>query len=466
MTIGERLLRLRTDAGMSQADVAGADMSPAYVSLIEKGKRHPSLEMVHALAARLDVTVEDLLDDEPSERSRRIDLEIMFAKLAIEHGEAADARDRLQALLGEGKLRRAVRDEVRFLLARAYDHLDDSQAAIALLTRLFDECRKGSAHVPMCDVGIMLVGRYISAGDLGQATQAGEIAIEAAEAQGMAGSADYYDLVATVLLAYIERGDYSHATAELNRVLATLEGADHVDPAVAKPGQGALYWNAAVLAERQGEVHHAVKLAEKALGHMSELDNKRDFARLRMELAGLVLLADPTEIARAKDLLDRCEADLQDLGSRADLAVWCRTTAQVWLNLGDLGPSEARARQAVDMSAKASTSDKALAWVTLSDVLGAQGRPDEAQSALEVATATLSAINPPTRATALHWRAIAERFLEHGLQEQAITAFRNALDGGDLRDVTAQGRAHVSSLGQRAVANTGVITRSQPRVSL
>jgi len=57
-TVGERIKRLREEAGMSQRELTnGLDrVTYAYVSRIEAGTRTPSLRALRQLAGRLGVT--------------------------------------------------------------------------------------------------------------------------------------------------------------------------------------------------------------------------------------------------------------------------------------------------------------------------------------------------------------------------------------------------------------------------
>jgi transcriptional regulator with XRE-family HTH domain len=64
--IGGRLLELRQAVQLSQERLAAAaGVSTNYVSLIEKGQRLPSLEVLSRLAAVLGVPVTALLEEPP-----------------------------------------------------------------------------------------------------------------------------------------------------------------------------------------------------------------------------------------------------------------------------------------------------------------------------------------------------------------------------------------------------------------
>ncbi|MDR7450212.1 MAG: tetratricopeptide repeat protein [Armatimonadota bacterium] len=59
--LGQRIRQLRQSRGLTQADLAGNDVSKGYISLIEKGVVKPSLETLQAIAFRLGTSVDALL---------------------------------------------------------------------------------------------------------------------------------------------------------------------------------------------------------------------------------------------------------------------------------------------------------------------------------------------------------------------------------------------------------------------
>lgn len=59
-TLAERILRLRTERGLSQREIEVPGVSNAYISRIEKGQRTPSLRAIRTMAERIGVTPEYL----------------------------------------------------------------------------------------------------------------------------------------------------------------------------------------------------------------------------------------------------------------------------------------------------------------------------------------------------------------------------------------------------------------------
>ncbi|WP_082916174.1 helix-turn-helix transcriptional regulator [Plantibacter sp. H53] len=61
---GARVRELRVSHGWSQEDFAHrANLDRTYVSGIERGRRNPTLDIIHRLAETLDVPAADLLTE-------------------------------------------------------------------------------------------------------------------------------------------------------------------------------------------------------------------------------------------------------------------------------------------------------------------------------------------------------------------------------------------------------------------
>jgi transcriptional regulator with XRE-family HTH domain len=69
-TLGKRLREARLAAGMGLREFARkAEISPSYVSQIENGKTHPSIQSLYAFARILNAPISELFVDEPSDNS-------------------------------------------------------------------------------------------------------------------------------------------------------------------------------------------------------------------------------------------------------------------------------------------------------------------------------------------------------------------------------------------------------------
>jgi transcriptional regulator with XRE-family HTH domain len=459
-TFAERLRDLRREAGLTQVDLAGGDLSPSYISLLESGKRSPSGEVVQQLAARLGCSVSQLSEGQPSEREERLTLELAYARLAIEHGESADARGRLERVLADEGLAPRTRDEAQLLLGRAYHGLGDPAGAVAVLQPLFDRACAGQTNQSMLEVAILLCYCYYSSGDLHRASRVGAHAMEIAQPRGLAGSDDYFRLGATVMGIHFDLGDFLFARHMGQQLAEEAEEADR--PA----GQAAIYWNAAVLAEYEGRLGEAVKLCEQALARMGELENTRDFARLRLAVAGILMACDPPAVDEAAALLDRCSGDLRDLGVKSDYAEWAYVRSAVLLHRGDVSRAEDQAREAISLLRGQLCPEGVRAQLALADCLMAREANADAAEALREANEQLE-LAGNGRAIGLIWRELAERLVDLQEYDAAAHAFRRALDHGGIRDRSAMTRQVVrdfagASLLAASGVNRSVEERPQP----
>jgi transcriptional regulator with XRE-family HTH domain len=439
-TFGDRLRQLRREAGLSQTELAGTELSASYVSLLEAGKRTPSGEVVNQLAVRLGCSTTQLLEGRESERDQRIALEIAYARLAVTHGEAADARDRLARLIREDGLPIRSRDEITMLLGRATELTGEHVTAIQIFLPLLDRAERGDTHIPACELANTISHCYLQTGDTNQAAVIGERGLTAATARGLVGSADYFKLAASVMLAYTQLGDFVHARMWADRVIT------HAESAGQPLGQAAIYWNSALIAEYEGRIDEALHLCERAMGHFSELDDARNYARLLVAVGQIHLAGDPPQPDRAADLLTRAENDIRDLGSRDDVAEWSYTRSTVQLYLGELDGAQEAARAAITLlSTTEASAMKAAAFITLGDALAAMNQDEHSVEAWRQAFAQLE-LAGVSRVLSLQWRELAERLFDAGELERAVQSYRCALDGAGVRDRSRAVRQKITEL--------------------
>lgn len=429
-TFGERLRTLRRAAGLSQTQLAGDGISPSYVSLLESDRRRPSPSVAAQLAAKLGCSTSQLLDGEPSERERRIQLELSYAELVLRHDRPADAVARLKGLLDEPEILPGDRAEAALLLARAYEREGDLPAAVATLMPLFERARVGDAPIAVTRVATHLCYCHLAAGDLNRAVVLGEQALEACRGQGLERTDEYFLLASTVMMAYADLGDELHAAVWARQLIAEAEEAG------SRRGQAGLYWNAALLAERDGRLDEALHLSRRALAHLGELGESRDLARLKLAVADVMLASEPPLVDEAREILDRAEPDLHRLGGELDLVDWSFLRSRVALLGGDVVEAEALARGGIDrMPQEASSEHLSISHQALGDALAAQGRHAEGVEHYLIA-ADLRAMEAPSRGSALAWRELAERLWAEGEHESAARAFRMALGAAGVRDRT------------------------------
>ena len=89
-TIGERLLRLRREKGLSQLKLAGPGVSTAHISRIESGSRQPSVKAIRLLARELGVSPEYLETGSDIHAFESLELQLTEAEVQVRLGDDLD----------------------------------------------------------------------------------------------------------------------------------------------------------------------------------------------------------------------------------------------------------------------------------------------------------------------------------------------------------------------------------------
>lgn len=113
MHIGEKIKALRTAKMMTQAELAGDQITRNMLSRIEHGAAFPSLQTVTYLAARLNVPAGFLLAEEGDDFLYRKMNSIGNIRHAFSRGDYRSCRDICESLFGEGR----SDDEIALILA-------------------------------------------------------------------------------------------------------------------------------------------------------------------------------------------------------------------------------------------------------------------------------------------------------------------------------------------------------------
>ena len=88
VTLGQRIRHFRTAADLTLGDLGDAiGVSASQLSLLENGKREPRLSMLTALAERLGISVQALLDDTPPTARAALEIELERAQSGALYAE-------------------------------------------------------------------------------------------------------------------------------------------------------------------------------------------------------------------------------------------------------------------------------------------------------------------------------------------------------------------------------------------
>ena len=81
-----RIRRLRGEKGLTQAQLGHPELSEAFISMIEAGKRRPSHEALEHIAARLDVDVQHLISGRPVGLEVELEMALQDARREVDSG--------------------------------------------------------------------------------------------------------------------------------------------------------------------------------------------------------------------------------------------------------------------------------------------------------------------------------------------------------------------------------------------
>jgi tetratricopeptide (TPR) repeat protein len=417
--LGRRIRSARVAVGLSQTEAAGGDVSTAYVSRIEAGHRRPDIVLLKKLATRLSTTVEELLLGITRDRYAELRLDLDYAELELASGDGARALTRAESVLAALPDSGLVEIErpARFTLAFALEATGDLDRAILAFEELTTE--------PPYDLdwlrGLIALSRcYREAGDFGVAIDVGERAASTIAEHGLSGLTESLQLTLTVAAAYFERGDTSHAVRLCKQSIAQAE---KLESATAR---GSAYWNASVMASRQGSIREGLTMARKAIELFEQDSETRNLARLRTELANMQLRLDPPEAAEAKETLEQAARELDwSSASVLDKADNHLALARAVLLLGDPAAAADLAVSSHDMLLDQAPLLSAEALVLQGQIAASEDRTEDASRRYKQAILLLSGVGADRRAAEL-WFELGGLLLDVGEAADALDAYRRA----------------------------------------
>ena len=288
--VGARLKRARTQAGLTQSQLAEGRYTKAYVSALENGLVKPSMAALNFFSGRLQIPMESLLSDRESAWTR------LEADLRLAAGDWQQAVDAYSALLEAGPSDH-VRAELLLGLAEGLTRLGRGQDAVR----------------PATEAGALL------------------------KAQGRHREGAWATYWQASALYEMEQGD--QAAALLTRLLDEIAAGLAVEPDLPVRILIAL----AVIATRDEEPERALGYLEQARSRVTELDDQK---------RGMFLFSLAQSYREIGDYEAAISTGTQGLSAfrstQADLDAACieNELALVYLALGSLDVARAHATEA------------------------------------------------------------------------------------------------------------------------
>src|SRR5438477_5056249 len=427
--LGQRLRQLRAAAGMTQTDLAGDRFSKEYVSQIERGKTRPTGETIQWLAERLGVDPGFLANGVSADERGRVDAALVRADALLEarrNDEALQEFENVRAAVlatGLAELEaRALSGEATVRMRRG-----EVREAIVLLERARALSESSAfSDVERADVLFRLgVARY-KLNSVQTALGLFDEALKLAQRSEIPSDHLRSNVLAWRSRCYRRRRDLEAAREDVERALELAESLND------KRTAADIYFQASIIADREGHWVLARSYAERAKAAYEELSDRSNLGRLLNNLGGLnFLLGHPDEaIALLKDAVRIA----LEVGNDAEAAHAVNGIAQVHLRTGDATRAEEHARHALKLLGDRVDEMHEIgnAQLVLGRALLEQDRLDEAEEAFRAGERAYDQLSSAShRASA--WVAQGDLAAKRGDDRAAARLYRQAADA--LQDV-------------------------------
>lgn len=356
-----------------------------------------------------------------AEARRAVEAVIVGAEGAIEKHEYAEALAQLEAThlpaaLPDLLLRGLFAESwARMSLGEIDDAVDLLERARALAERLsFTEVDRAEVlyRLGCCRFNLSAIANAISLFTL---------ALELCDRSGLPCDRLRARILEWRSRCYQRRRDWEAARADVERALELAEGIGDED-AIAYA-----YFQASLIAEREGQWLLARFYAEEAKERYERLDDRLNVHKLLNNLGGLNFLLGETEVAIAC-LKDAFRIALE-LESDVGAAYAMSSLAQVQLKSGEPAQAELHARQALDLlAARVDHLDEiGNAQLVLGRSLLEQGRHDEAEQLFRAADASFEQLASVSHRAAA-WIAQGDLAARRGDKDAAAALYRRAAE--------------------------------------
>jgi tetratricopeptide (TPR) repeat protein/DNA-binding XRE family transcriptional regulator len=422
--LGERLRQLRVGAGLTQTDLAGDRFSKEYISQIERGKTRPTAETIDWLSLRLGVDAGFLASGVSADERSKAEAVLTRADALLEDhdfdGAIAEYTRAMPAVLGTGAVELQVRALNGEAMARA--HAGDVKSSLPLLANARELVERSEfSDIDRAEVLYRLGACRYMLSSISTAVGLFNESLVLAERSGLPSDVLRQNIFAWRARCYLRQRDYEAAREDVERALELAE-AMHDARAV-----GQAYFQASILAERDGHWVLARTYAEKAKAQYEELTDRANVGRLLNNLGGLEFLLGKPEQAIAH--LKHAFAVALEIGRDEDAAKAVSSLAQVHLRTGDHLRAEEQALHALEIIGERGDmiDEVGNARLVLGRALLEQNRLDEAETAFSAAEDAFAQLSSASHRAAA-WIAQGDLATTRGDERRAAVLFRRAAE--------------------------------------
>jgi tetratricopeptide (TPR) repeat protein len=424
LRLGERLRQLRVAAGLTQSELAGERFSKEYVSQIERGKTRPTGDTVAWLASRLDTDAGYLAHGVSTDERGRVEATLTRAEALVEAHRYEEAVAEFEQVRPAVAATGAKELEARLLSGEAWARMQQGELreSLELLTRArtvvegepFSDLDRGEVlyRLGVCRYKLSSISTAI-----GLFNEAYTIA-ERSELP--------CDLLRSNILGWRSRchrrqRDWAAAREDVERALELAEGLN------TRRAAAEVYYQASLVAEREGHWVLARSYAERAKTFYEELADRVNVGRLLNNLGGLTYLLGKPEEA-VEYLKDAFRVALET-GSEPDAAHVVTSLAEVHLGVGEVEEAEKEARHALQLFGDRVDflHEIGNAQLVLGRALLEQDRLNEAEEMFRAADRSFEQLSSVSHRAAA-WVAIGDLAAKRGDDREAARHFRRAAE--------------------------------------
>jgi transcriptional regulator with XRE-family HTH domain len=422
--VGDRLRALRVAAGLTQSQVAGGRFSKEYVSQIERGKTRPAVDTLEWLAARLDVDPAYLLGGVSAEERGRVEAALARAEALAEQGEHAAAALAFAECRHEVAATAVADLELRLLLGEtlALAQSGGVHEALRQLSRA-QEIAEGPAFSDLDRAEVLFrmgVCRY-NLSSISTAVSLLSSALELADRSGLPCDLLRGDILDWRSRCYRRQRDWQAAREDVERALELAEAAHDLRAAAQA------YFQASLVAEREGHWLLARTYAERARGYYEELEDRANVGRLLNNLGGLNFSLGHPE--RAVELLKNAYDVALEVGDEPEAGLAMCSLAQVHLDVSEAALAEDEASKALTLFGDRPDYLQGIgtAQLVLGRALLEQGRLKEAEGILGAADKSFEQLSSVSHRAAA-WVAQGDLAQKRNADREAARLYRRAAE--------------------------------------
>ncbi len=422
--LGDRVRQLRVSAGLTQSELARDRFSKEYISQIERGKTRPTPETVEWLAAQLGVDAAFLASGVSNDERARAEAVLARAEALVGKREYESAIDEFARAVAAIVASGAAELQARVLSGEAWAriHVGDVRTGIQLLEQARALVEGPSfSDLDRAEVVFRLgVARYLISSIATSLALLGE-ALALTERSSLPSDLLRASILTWRSRCYRRQRDYEAAREDVERALELAESMDDAH------ALGDAYFQASLIAERDGHWVLARTYAERSKARYEELADRANVGRLLNNLGGLEFLLGKPEQAVIR-LQEAFRVALEH-GTEDDVATVVSSLAQVYLKSGDPVAAEEHARNALRrLEGREDRVDEiGNVLLVLGRALLEQERLDEADDLLAQAEDALSQLSSgPHRAAA--WVAQGDLAQRRGDDRRAAALYRRAAE--------------------------------------